>query len=235
MAGNDKHRRVLSEVVMRIRYYIVIGLALLPLFLCSAQAAEQDHPEVFAKEFVDAIRSKNVERREALLHPKSRDCIDSQSKPLFDWVFDRQLKYEIPDDYKVAVTPIPAEKEPVSDERFDFPVRPTHQVQIDFKTGPNSGVTIVLLVVYDGTSWYEVMPCPSPGAISQFQEAEAKRREQEQRARALADSLSGQLREEIITLAREGHSVEAIKKLAEASGENMNIAKYAVDILVPRD
>ena len=51
-------------------------------------------------------------------------------------------------------------------EQFDYPVRPTHLLQIDFATGSNSSTTLLLQVVREGQEWREVVPCPRPETIA---------------------------------------------------------------------
>lgn len=44
----------------------------------------------------------------------------------------------------------------------EFPLRPTHEIQIDYETGPYKGVTILALVVYSEGRWRELGPCVRP-------------------------------------------------------------------------
>jgi hypothetical protein len=57
----------------------------------------------------------------------------------------------------------------------------------------------------------------------------------EQRAQSLAAQLADPLRAEIVALAKRGQRVEAIKRYATASGEDLAIAKRVVELLVPND
>ncbi len=220
---------------MPMRHRIILGLALLSPLLCIAQATDSGRPETFAKEFVDAVNSKSTERRLSLLHPKSRVCVNVQTQPYYDWIFSRQLRQVIPAAYKVTTKPVPGEKALVSDGRSDYPLRPTQQLQIDFETGPYSSTSIILLIVHDGTRWYEVLPCPRPETITYVKAAEAERSKQELRVRSLVAKLADPLRAEIIALARKDQRIDAIKKYRDATGEDLSTAKYVVDLLVPRE
>lgn len=200
----------------------------------SAQVHDPTGPATFAKEFVDAINSKSVERRTMLLHPKSRACINAKTQPYYDWIFSRQLKYRIPANYKSSATPLPQDQALASDGKSDYPLRPTHQLQIDVETSPTSGMTFILLIVHDGAHWREVLPCPRPEFLGEIEAAAARHAQEEQRAQSLAAGLADPLRAEIIALARKGQRIEAIKKYAAASGEDLSMAKWVVDLLVPR-
>ncbi|MGE5304717.1 MAG: hypothetical protein ACM3TN_15515 [Alphaproteobacteria bacterium] len=137
---------------MNLRFNLTtLGLALSLPLICHAQAGSPDQPKAFAGLFVDAINSKSAERRMALLHPKSKACINAQTQPYYDWIFSRQLKQVIPATYKVAAQPLTGKQPLPSDGKSDYPLRPWHQLQIDFDTGPYSTTSIVLLIVRDGT------------------------------------------------------------------------------------
>jgi hypothetical protein len=211
-----------------------LGLALVLPLICHAQVGSPDQPEAFARLFVDAINSKSAERRLALLHPKSKACIDAQTQPYYDWIFSRQLKYIIPAKYKVAAQPLAGKQALPSDGKSDYPLRPSHQLQIDFDTGPYSTTSIVLLIVRDGARWYEVLPCPRPDAIAGILAIEANHAEHERKVKSLVAGLTDPLRAEIITLARQGRRIDAINKYRDATSQDLTTAKEVVDLLVPR-
>ena len=219
------------------RWRFSLTTLVLPLSLpliCHAQVGSADQPERLAKLFVDAVNSKSVERRVALLHPKSQACVNAQTQPYYDWIFSRQLKYVIPEKYKVATKPLAGKGPLPSDGKSDYPLRPSHQLQIDFDAGPYSAISIVMLIVRDGGRWYEVLPCPRPDAIAGMRAIEAKRAEQERKVKSLVAKLADPLRAEIIALARQGRRIDAIKRYQDASGESLTTAKDVVDLLVPR-
>jgi hypothetical protein len=123
---------------------------------------------------------------------------------------------------------------PPSDGKSDYPLRPSHQLQIDFDTGPYSATSVVMLIVRDGARWYEVLPCPRPDAIAGIQAIEAKRAEQERKVESLVAGLADPLRAEIVALARQGRRIDAIKKYRDATGQDLTTAKQVVDLLSPR-
>ncbi len=206
----------------------------LPL-VCHAQAVAPNQPEALAKLFVDAVNSKSAASRLALLHPKSRACINAQTQPYYDWIFSRQLKHVIPAaKYKVTAEPLAGKQLLPSDGKSDYPLRPSHQLQIDFDTGPYSATSIILLIVRDGARWYEVLPCPRPDAVAAIGVIEAKRAEQKRKVESLVAGLVDPLRAEITALARQGRRIDAIKRYQDASGQDLTTAKDVVDLLVPR-
>ncbi len=131
-------------------------LTLLLLAAAPAMADSPDRPLEFAPRLVAAINGKNVDRRKELLHPKTLACITPQTQPFIeDWLAD-QFRYSIPASYKSRFDVIPADRPLSVADGVTFPLRPTHQVQIDWETGPQQGVTFVAMVAYTESGWREV-------------------------------------------------------------------------------
>jgi hypothetical protein len=201
----------------------------------NGQTGSSVQAETLAKEFVKAINDRSVDERKRILHPKTAACINPETQPFFDWIFSRQFKYVIPANYRVKMQQSAGISFNPSEAKFDYPVTPTHILQFDYSTKPFSSTTLVLSIVKEGSRWYEVLPCPQPEAVSMAKSNEAKTRELEARAKALAAELRDPLRTEIISLAKQGHSIDAMKRYAEASGEDLTVAKSVVELLAPED
>jgi hypothetical protein len=211
-----------------------LGIALSFPLICYAQGVAPERPEAFAERFVGALRAKNSEQRIALMHPASRACINAQTQPYYDDIFSRQSKYAVTANYKVRVTPVPADGPLMFEDRLYYPLRPTHMIQIDFDTSPYSGASIILQAVYAGARWYEASPCPRPETTPAMQAAKEQRAKQAQRVESLAAQLADPLRAEVVALAKSGRRIDAINKYRDATGEDLTTAKDVVDLLVPR-
>lgn len=82
----------------------ILGALWVPEF---ANAAEPEaYSESLASRFLAALRSKDISRRLAILHSRSRACISPETQPHFDWIFSRQLRLVVSAEYKVLVTSI---------------------------------------------------------------------------------------------------------------------------------
>lgn len=187
-------------------------------------------PESFANEIVQAIRSKKTEQRIVVLHPQSRACITSRTQPYFDWIFKRQFRHQLPANFKVSSTPLTGPVGPLPDKSA-YPVQPSHQVQIDFDISPTNSTSIVVLATYDGKRWREVLPCPSPETLAGVQKSSSEYDRQNQRIKELAANVSLSLRSELLALLKAGRRVDAIRKYASATGEELVIAKGVVELL----
>jgi len=210
--------------------YPILTAALLFSPIASA-ANPASTPERLADALVKAIRSKNPESRKAVLHEKSRACINSQTQPYFDWIFTRQFRYVIPEHYEVSTQPI-SKAAGSSMDKSAYPVVPTHQVQIDFHTDPYRSTSIVVMAGKDGGNWREILPCPSPEAVAGAQRSSAETERQNRRIDRLAAQVAEPLRSEIIAMARAGRRIDAIRKYAAATGEDLVIARGVVEHLL---
>jgi hypothetical protein len=222
-----------SRFVSGVALLLAVSLILTIQQPLNGQVSVSVQPETLAQAFVKAINDKSVDGRMKILHPKTVACVNSQTQPFFDWIFSRQFKYVIPASYKIKMQPSTGTAFSPAEVKFDFPVSPTHILQIDYSTRPFSSTTIVLSIVEEGGRWYEVLPCPQPEAVSMAKASEAKSKELEARTKRLAAELRDPLRAEIISLARDGHRIDAVKRYAAASGEDLVVADSVVDLLVP--
>jgi hypothetical protein len=132
------------------------------------------------------------------------------------------------------MTPVRAGQPLLFADKFDYPVRPTHHLQLDFQPEPMRSSTVLLQVAREEGRWYEVTPCPKPAtiaAVKAAREAEAKRLE---RVQALVASAAPELRETVVRLYQDGRRIDAIKHYAGATGEDLTTAKDVVERLAAR-
>jgi len=113
---------------------------------------------VFAQEYIAAVSSGDPRQIEALLNSKSRACITPETLALFDWEWQRKLRRGTPEPHVVTVSAYTA-RLAAGTEQSEYPVAPTHQLQIDFGEAPNVQATILSLAMEDGR-WRTVEPCP---------------------------------------------------------------------------
>lgn len=207
----------------------LLVLILLAAFACHGQASGPATPEQFGKAFVDAIQSRDVQRRIELLHPRTRECMTSETHEYFDWIFSRQMKYVVQDG-KYAASVRPADP-PANTLGFEYPVTPRRQLQVDFSSGADRGITVVLLLANEGSRWYEVLPCPGPDAVLGARYAMEESQRQDARARGVIARMPQSLRDDLTRMLKDGRRVDAIRRLADATGEELVVARIVVDEL----
>ena len=219
----------------RRRLAIALALALLAAPSGPALAQAQD-PETraFVERVVAAINSKSVDARKALLHPKAVRCAGIAPELFYGLMVSRQSRDTIPPEYTWKLDAIPAGEPPMLADRFDYPVRPTHMLQLTFTPAPSSSRTIVLQLVHEGKRWSEIVPCPKPATVTearQMQQAQAKRAEHVQ---ALVAGMPPDLKAQLVEMLRAGRRLDAAKHYQATTGEDMTTSVEVVEQLAPR-
>jgi hypothetical protein len=213
----------------------VWGVAGALLFVAAAVAQTGGSPtgaEALAQALVEAVRSGGAERRLAVVHSSSRRCITAATQPYYDWWFGKQRRVVGAGRPTVKVERFDAASAVLpSDGRSDYPVLPTHRVQIDFADGAQRGSSLLTYVALDGAQWKEVLPCPRGDVVEQARQRGAEEREQSARVRSQLAQMPAALRRELHSLLAEGRKVDAIRRYADASGEDLSTAKAVVEAL----
>lgn len=173
----------------------VIGVCILLCLSSVAQTknsrAQKQLPGMreFVVEYLAARNAKDVPRLKSLLHRKSLECITAENKNFYDDRTTQLLNEDrVPTDYESKITPIRGMDELPWKGYFEFPVRPSHQIEIKYSLGEDSGI-IVLAVVHESGRWYEVDPCATKETLKNYREGEASRRAQAEKAKALVAAI----------------------------------------------
>ena len=209
---------------------LISAMALLAIGL-TAPIGAADQDRAFVERLVEAINGKNLDKRRALLAPASRPCASGQFESFYAKTIGRQARHTIPTGYRWKIAAIAPDQPPLFADKLEYPVRPTHLLQLDFATGPNSSTTLIVQIANEGGRWYEIAPCPKPEALVAAEAAEVERARQAEKARALASQTSPELKAEVVKLFKEGRRLDAIKRYAEVSGEDTATARRVVELL----
>ena len=212
------------------RRFLLLLIAV-PAFASAAESP--DKPLDFAPRLVAAINGKKLEARRALLHPKTLACITPVSKPLIDESLSDQFRYNIPKDYQARAEALPVNRPLALSEGVVLPVRPTHQVYLEWQAGPTH-VTFGAQVAYVDGAWREVWPCISDTKVPAMRAANEARRQQLLRAQSLATNLQPALRKELLDLLAKGQRIEAIKRYQEVSKEDLSTSRAVVELIRPK-
>ena len=199
-----------------------------------ASADSPARPLEFAPRLVAAINGKDLDRRRALLHPKTLACITRETRPFIEQSLADQFRYTIPADYRSRAEAIPADRPLQVADGVTFPLRPTHQVQLDWQSGPQQGVTFVALVAYTEKGWREVWPCISPDKAPAMQAAKEARLQQGVRVQSLAANMPQALRNEVMRLVAEGKKIDAIKLYQGTTKEDLTTSRAVVELITPK-
>ena len=119
------------------------GLLLAAALGATAMAQTGDPAaRAFVAQLVDAINRADTVSRRALMHPDALRC--EQAIAESGWA---QKRAPLPAGYRWRIDPMPAGSRGFFADRFDYPVVPTHQLQIDHETAPNRSNSVMLQLV----------------------------------------------------------------------------------------
>ena len=208
-----------------------LSLLLVPAAALAA-GDRANQPLDFAPHLVAAINGKKLEPRKALLHPKTLACITPVSKPLIDESLSDQFRYNIPKDYQARAEAIPADR-PLGGDGVVLPVRPTHQLILEWQAGATH-VTFGAQIAYADGAWREVWPCISDAKVPALRSANEARRKQMARAQSLAANLQPALRQELLDMLAKGQRIEAIKRYQEVSKEDLSTSRAVVEAIASK-
>lgn len=165
------------------------------------------------------------------MHPQALVCATAEPDSFHHRMVTRQSKYTIPSDYKWKMTPIASDQTLMFADKFDYPVRPTHVLQLDFETGPNRSMTMILQVVHDAKRWNEVIACPKPDTIVAGRDARQAETKRAEKTSELVAKIPAQLKERVMELLKQGRRIVAIKHYQTVSGEDLTTAVEVVHLL----
>jgi len=208
----------------------------LVLTVATAAAAQNVYYDLkFARDLMAAINARTVEARAALVHPRARPCITGEVGEWWRESVLRQGRPPVPADSTWKITPLSPDDAQAASDRFDWPITPTHVLQLDVTDAPSRSRTLLFRLVQEGGRWVEVVPCAKQETVVAMRAVRAETARRAERAKALAASTWPELRERVLQLYRSGSRIEAYKTYARESGEDLTIAREVVDVLAEGD
>jgi len=204
----------------------------------SPPAAEPGAPaqRTFVRDYMAAVSARDLSALKRLVHPASLACVDDTNRDFFDFVFARELRERPVATYRVTrIDPLPGPPPlPGSPALFRYPVRPTHEVQIDFETEPARSTTLVRQIALVHGAWFEVVVCPTAEGVQAFRQRQQAAERQRIRAAELAAAIQEPLLSELRGLLGHRQRLQAIKRYQEQSGADVTTAVAVIDVLEGR-
>jgi len=222
------------------RSIIVAALGALALLATGAPAPGQSREVAieaghrhFADQYVAAARARDAAWYRKLIHPKSLACITDDNRDFFDDWMARAFRWKWEGPYRIAAVRALAKDAsptmPASMARY--PVAPTHQIQIDLQMSATRAGTLVAEIAPVGTTWYQVVPCPTAQGLAAFRSTKQANAAQEAKAQSLAQGLAAPLRAELLGLLKEGKRIDAMRRFSAETGEDITTARRVIDVL----
>jgi hypothetical protein len=226
---------------MRSRWGVAVS-CLLVLMACScsrvasstplpAGSSADDHPvsvEQMVTRFVTATNARNLAGLNALLHPKSLACITSENKDFYDRSLVFSVRQPIFPDYHFTDKTISATDPLPAVGYATFPLRPTHEIQIEYTNGVEITGMVMFWLVNENGRWYKDDPCINADVIKQFHDDLPHIKAQEEETRALVAEMKEPLLSEIKSLIQQGKTSSAAHRYSQATGKDGSTAMFVI-------
>lgn len=202
---------------------------------CSSLLSQPNNHPATVKElvslYVAANNAQDASAMNALLHPKSLGCITPENRDFYDRAVAVSMRQFIPADYHFTDTPI-GDKDALPAYGYGaFPVRPTHQIQVEYSGGAEESGTIIFWLVTENGRWYKDDPCINTVTIKQFHDDLPNIKAREQANKTLVAQIPQPLLSELTSLLKQGKSATASKRYAQATSKDNDTSLAVIDEL----
>jgi hypothetical protein len=190
----------------------------------------------FAQTYMAAIRSQDPAKVRALQHPASRACLNEKTRGYFEWGFANELATGAMTAGPFRVSrfgPVGAQT-PLGflpPGAFTYPVRPTHEMQIDTQSREHQQVLLVRELARVNGTWFLVDPCPNAAGLKFFAEQKALGDRQRAESLRLVAAMPEPLRRELGGLVAQGQTIGAAHRYQAATGADLTTAVGVVEQL----
>jgi hypothetical protein len=200
------------------------------VFAVAATAAPQQDSAAFVRRFVAAVNAASPAQRRTLQHPKDAACAATS---FIEEITNRQRKNPVPARYewrisKVAPGPLPFEG------IVTYAVRPTHQLQIDYRPTPYHSVTVVVRLVRAASGWHEVFGCPTRATLAKMDSVKRIAEKRKLEVARRIDTMPRQVRDSILALHLNGKGLSAVYYYAAAEKLDTTTANDVADSVSAR-
>jgi hypothetical protein len=182
--------------------------------------------KAFATQYIAAINAKDSAKLWSYLTPETRACVTPQNKDVYDALFAIQLDDKIPLDYRLMFTAVNESNAKAMADRQYFPVKPEHQLQIDYQFG-NDVTGLVLWIVHQNGRVYADQPCATEKFIKEYRDDAPQRAHYKEVAAQIQDPLRSELPKFIADHDRSS----AISKYHDATGADMGTSMQVINAL----
>jgi len=211
---------------------LVLAAALTLLVTAPVRGQDSDLDRAFVTAFVAAVNAATVDARLALVHPQSRACTTGGAGEWWADSVARQAREPIPAKHRWTIKPVPAGEPPPFGDKFDYPIRATHTLQLDMQPQPYRLRTVIVQLARAGDRWGEVVPCAKPEIQATIRAAIAAKAKRAARVETLLATMPAAQRDDIVAQIKAGRRIDAAKSYAQSSGEDLTTATEVVDRLV---
>lgn len=138
----------------------------------NALAGNTVTPEALADQFIGAVNAKSAEKQRALIHPRCLSELSAIQKQFIDETLARDFRRTIPEKRTVKVTSLDGPDVPFAGA-VAWPIRPTHQIEIEFSTGENASASVIRFIAKEKDAWLIIIPMLTEENLKKYAEKNA--------------------------------------------------------------
>ncbi len=147
----------------------VMAVLVMLTVAASVYAGKNDTPEALAEQFIAAVNAKSKEKQKETIHPQCFADLSSVQKEYLDETLARDFRKTIPDKRTVKVSKLDEGTLPFGD-MVVWPLKPTHQLEIEFNGGENSSSNIIRFIAKEKDLWFIIVPMINDENLKKYEE-----------------------------------------------------------------
>ena len=207
----------------------------LELAVCSSLFSQtNNHPPTLnelVSRYVAAINAQDATAVNGLAYPESLACITQDNRDFYDRAVAVSMRKHIPADYHFTDTTLSGKDVLPLNGYATFPIRPTHQIQIEYSSGAENSGTVLLWLVSKNGHWYNDEPCINSIIIKQFHDDLPNIKARERATKSLVAQIQGPLLSELKSLLKQGKDATASHRYAQAAGKDNDTSLMVIEEL----
>jgi hypothetical protein len=184
--------------------------------------------KAFAADYVAAWNAKDTARLAQMSAPRSRACVTSENKAVYDEIQRTEMRDAVAPGYLLSLMPINEGNLKAMAQQGNFLVKPERELHIDYNY-PNTrdGGQLLLYLVHENGRWMSDLPCMTALAIQDYRKSAADRAHY----KGIAAGIKEPLRSELMSMLRKRQTGEAAERYKAATGCDMRTAMLVVNAL----
>lgn len=199
----------------------------------SAQTPKKDSAqEELVVKYVQMVNHDDLEAIMKIIHPLNVSEITPENKDYYEAILERDLKRTIPSKITYKIEPVREAQLADWEKNFNYSVRPSHLMTIEFWEGINKSTAIMRQIGQSEGDWYIILPQPKSETLQAFRRNRWFEIEQERLAREKYQNMDTKLIAEIQRFLKEGKLASAIKLYIKETGEPVAMAKRVIDLVI---
>ena len=147
------------------------GMLIALMLATAAHCGAADTPEALAEHFIAAVNAKSPEQQQAIIHPRCFASLSAVQKQFLEETLARDFRRTVPEQHTVKVSNLDSRSLPFGGMmELEWPIKPTHQFEIEFSTDKYSSTSIIRFIVKEKNEWFIIVPMLNAENLKHYEE-----------------------------------------------------------------